>query len=119
MDTIGRSSACVQYGVPLRNAREEILAPNASSRAALRKKLRHPDRESITDYLFRWLACEFIPGYRDAKLPRRAAGAAAEGVRGTGKESRQSPRTDLEQTGKCRARPVTGVQALSKPSRIS
>jgi ribonucleoside-diphosphate reductase alpha chain len=32
---------------------------------------RDPDRQELVDYIFRWLAMEFVPGYRAAHAPKR------------------------------------------------
>src|SRR5262249_20311351 len=40
---------------------------------------RNPDipiAKSVADYIFRWLGMEFIPGYREANAPNRAAADA-------------------------------------------
>ncbi len=42
---------------------------------------RNPDipiAKSVTDYIFRWLGMEFIPGYRAENAPQRSVEAAAE-----------------------------------------
>ena len=41
----------------------------------------YPERDhSITDYVFRWLGCQFIKGYKEAIAPRHhAAGPSDEG----------------------------------------
>ncbi|MGQ0636978.1 MAG: vitamin B12-dependent ribonucleotide reductase [Planctomycetaceae bacterium] len=71
MDTIGTlTSMALQYGVPL---------------SALVNKFTHmrfepsgwtgnadiPNAKSVPDYIFRWLAMEFIPGFREANAPQR------------------------------------------------
>jgi len=72
MDVIGTSiSIGLQYGVPL----EVFVNKFAHSRFEPAGFTRNPDipiAKSITDYIFRWLGMEFIPGYREANAPQRA-----------------------------------------------
>jgi ribonucleoside-diphosphate reductase alpha chain len=69
MDTIGTLvSLSLQYGVPHRGAGEEIR-PRHFEPSGFTK---NPDiriAKSITDYIFRWLGIQFIPGYREASNP--------------------------------------------------
>jgi ribonucleoside-diphosphate reductase alpha chain len=71
MDVIGTSiSIGLQYGVPL----DVFVNKFAHSRfepAGFTKNPDIPIAKSITDYIFRWLGMEFIPGYRDANAPKR------------------------------------------------
>ncbi len=71
MDVIGTSiSIGLQYGVPL----EVFVNKFAHSRFEPAGFTRNPDipiAKSITDYIFRWLGMEFIPGYREANAPQR------------------------------------------------
>jgi ribonucleoside-diphosphate reductase alpha chain len=71
MDTLGTVvSMGLQYGVPL----EVFVNKFAHSRfepAGFTKNPDIPIAKSITDYIFRWLGMEFLPGYRAANAPRR------------------------------------------------
>ena len=71
MDVLGTSiSMGLQYGVPL----EVFVNKFAHSRfepAGFTKNPDIPIAKSVTDYIFRWLGMEFIPGYREANAPRR------------------------------------------------
>ena len=73
MDVLGTSiSIGLQYGVPL----EVFVNKFAHSRfepAGFTKNPDIPIAKSITDYIFRWLGMEFIPGYREANAPQRPA----------------------------------------------
>lgn len=75
MDTIGAlTSMSLQYGVPL----ESLVKKFAHQRFEPSGFTRNPDirnAASIIDYVFRWMAVQFIPGYREASSP---AGAQAE-----------------------------------------
>jgi ribonucleoside-diphosphate reductase alpha chain len=69
MDTIGAlTSMALQYGVPL----ESLVRKFAHQRFEPSGFTKNPDirnASSITDYVFRWMALEFIPGYREATAP--------------------------------------------------
>ncbi|HAB16050.1 MAG TPA: vitamin B12-dependent ribonucleotide reductase [Verrucomicrobiota bacterium] len=69
MDTIGAlTSLALQYGVPL----EGLVKKFAHQRFEPSGFTRNPDirnASSIIDYVFRWMACQFIPGYREATSP--------------------------------------------------
>jgi ribonucleoside-diphosphate reductase alpha chain len=71
MDTIGTlTSMSLQYGVPL----ETLLKKFAHQRfepSGFTKNKEIRNASSIIDYVFRWLALEFIPGYRDALATTR------------------------------------------------
>jgi ribonucleoside-diphosphate reductase alpha chain len=66
MDTIGTlTSMSLQYGVPL----ETLLKKFAHQRFEPSGFTKNPEirnASSIIDYVFRWLALQFVPGYRDA-----------------------------------------------------
>ena len=66
MDTIGTlTSMALQYGVPL----EALVKKFAHQRFEPSGFTKNPDirnASSITDYVFRWMAMQFIPGYREA-----------------------------------------------------
>jgi ribonucleoside-diphosphate reductase alpha chain len=71
MDTIGTlTSMSLQYGVPL----ETLLKKFAHQRFEPSGFTKNPEirnASSIIDYVFRWLALQFIPGYRDALTATR------------------------------------------------
>jgi ribonucleoside-diphosphate reductase alpha chain len=72
MDTVGTlTSIALQYGVPL----ESLVKKFAYQRFEPSGFTKNPDirhATSITDYVFRWLACQFIRGYKEATAPNRA-----------------------------------------------
>jgi ribonucleoside-diphosphate reductase alpha chain len=74
MDTIGAlTSMALQYGVPL----EQLVKKFAHQRFEPSGFTRNPDirnAASIIDYVFRWMATQFIPGYRQASGPEAAQG---------------------------------------------
>jgi ribonucleoside-diphosphate reductase alpha chain len=71
MDTVGTlTSIALQYGVPL----ESLVKKFAYQRFEPSGFTKNPDirsATSITDYVFRWLGCQFIPGYKEAISPHR------------------------------------------------
>ena len=75
MDTIGAlTSMALQYGVPL----ESLVKKFAHQRFEPSGFTGNPDirnASSIIDYVFRWMGCQFIPGYRDATSPAGAGQA--------------------------------------------
>ena len=66
MDTIGTlTSMALQYGVPL----ETLLKKFAHQRFEPSGFTKNPEirnASSIIDYVFRWLALQFVPGYRES-----------------------------------------------------
>jgi ribonucleoside-diphosphate reductase alpha chain len=72
MDSIGTlTSMALQYGVPL----EALLKKFAHQRFEPSGFTKNPEirnASSITDYVFRWMAYQFIPGYREANAINRA-----------------------------------------------
>src|SRR5205814_5116665 len=71
MDGIGTlTSLVLQYGVPM----EALVRKFAHQRFEPSGFTRNPEIRnafSITDYVFRWMAFQFIPGYREANAPNR------------------------------------------------
>jgi len=69
MDTIGAlTSMSLQYGVPL----DSLVRKFAHQRFEPSGFTKNPDirnAASIIDYVFRWMGCQFIPGYRAANSP--------------------------------------------------
>ncbi|HUR46227.1 MAG TPA: hypothetical protein VMZ27_10160, partial [Candidatus Saccharimonadales bacterium] len=72
MDTIGAlTSMALQYGVPL----ESLVRKFAHQRFEPSGFTKNPEirnATSIADYVFRWMAHQFIPGYREASSPNTA-----------------------------------------------
>jgi ribonucleoside-diphosphate reductase alpha chain len=70
MDTIGAlTSMALQYGVPLQSLVKKFAHQRFEPSGFTKNKdIRHAS--SIIDYVFRWMACEFIPGYREANSPQ-------------------------------------------------
>jgi len=71
MDGIGTlTSMALQYGVPL----EALVRKFAHQRfepSGFTKNAEIRNAFSITDYVFRWMAFQFIPGYRESNSPNR------------------------------------------------
>src|SRR6476659_4562243 len=72
MDTVGTlTSIALQYGVPLQG----LVKKFAYQRFEPSGFTKNPDirnATSITDYVFRWLGCQFIQGYKEATSPNRS-----------------------------------------------
>jgi len=65
MDSIGTlTSMAFQYGVPL-EALARKFAHQRFEPSGFTKNAEIRNASSITDYVFRWLALQFIPGYRE------------------------------------------------------
>jgi ribonucleoside-diphosphate reductase alpha chain len=72
MDSIGTlTSIALQYGVPL-GALVKKFAHQRFEPSGFTKNPEIRNASSITDYVFRWLALKFIPGYREAVAANRA-----------------------------------------------
>jgi ribonucleoside-diphosphate reductase alpha chain len=71
MDSVATlTSISLQYGVPL----EQLVKKFAFQRFEPSGFTKNPDirqATSITDYVFRWLGCQFIKGYKEATSPNR------------------------------------------------
>lgn len=71
MDTVATlTSMALQHGVPL----ESLVKKFAYQRFEPSGFTRNPDirnATSISDYVFRWLGCQFIKGYKEATSPNR------------------------------------------------
>ncbi len=71
MDAIGTlTSMALQYGVPL----EALVKKFAHQRFEPSGFTKHPEirnASSITDYVFRWMAIQFLSGYREQNSPSR------------------------------------------------
>jgi ribonucleoside-diphosphate reductase alpha chain len=89
MDTIGTlTSLALQYGVPL----EALVNKFTHMRFEPSGWTGNPDipmAKSITDYIFRWLGIQFLPGYREANTPKREPEAG----HGTGDDSAEAEPT--------------------------
>ena len=72
MDSMGAlTSMALQYGVPL----ERLVNKFAYQRFEPSGFTKNPDIRnafSLTDYVFRWMGCEFLPGYREKTSPNHA-----------------------------------------------
>src|SRR2546427_941346 len=100
MDTVGTlTSIALQYGVPL----ESLVKKFAYQRFDPSGFTKNPDirhATSITDYVFRWLACQFIKGYKEATSPNRAQpDLPLKEIAEIEKKALNRPVTDLARTG--------------------
>jgi ribonucleoside-diphosphate reductase alpha chain len=122
MDTIGTLvSLALQYGVPLETLVDKF-AHQRFEPSGFTKNPHIPMAKSIADYLFRWLGCEFIPGYREANTPNGGQSELPlKEVAEQEKKAVNHPVRELAQTGEVPARPapkngnsMTTVQQFSK-----
>ena len=100
MDTVGTlTSVALQYGVPL----ESLVKKFAYQRFEPSGFTKNPDirsATSITDYVFRWLGCQFIKGYKEATSPNRSqAELPMKEIADIEKKAVNRPVTDLPRTG--------------------
>jgi len=100
MDTVGTlTSVALQYGVPL----ESLVKKFAYQRFEPSGFTKNPDirsATSITDYVFRWLGCQFIKGYKEATSPNRGqAELPMKEIADIEKKAVNRPVTDLSRTG--------------------
>jgi ribonucleoside-diphosphate reductase alpha chain len=76
MDSLGTAvSVALQYGVPIESLVNKFTHQRFEP-AGMTANRDIPFAKSLVDYIFRWMGMEFIPGYREATAPRRAADGA-------------------------------------------
>jgi ribonucleoside-diphosphate reductase alpha chain len=100
MDTVGTlTSIALQYGVPLESLVKKFAYQRFEPSGFTKNSdIRHAT--SITDYVFRWLACQFIKGYKEATAPNRAQpDLPLKEIPDIEKKSLNRPVTDLARTG--------------------
>ena len=100
MDTVGTlTSIALQYGVPL----ESLVKKFAYQRFEPSGFTKNPDirnATSITDYVFRYLACQFIKGYKEATSPSRGQSELPmKEIPEMEKKALNRPVSDLARTG--------------------
>ncbi|NIA08118.1 MAG: vitamin B12-dependent ribonucleotide reductase [Actinobacteria bacterium] len=72
MDAFGTAiSMALQYGVPLKTLIDKFSHQRFEP-SGITANREIPFAKSIVDYIFRWLAMEFIPGYRQGHAPQRS-----------------------------------------------
>ena len=100
MDTVATlTSLSLQYGVPL----ESLVKKFAHQRFEPSGFTKNPDirnASSITDYVFRWLGCQFIKGYKEATSPKKTQPELPmKELTEIEKQAVNRPVTDLSRTG--------------------
>ncbi len=99
MDTVATlTSMALQYGVPL----ESLVKKFAYQRFEPSGFTKNPDirnASSITDYVFRWLGCQFIKGYKEATSPTRHPELPLKEIADMEKKAVNRPVADLSRTG--------------------
>ncbi len=98
MDTVATlTSMALQYGVPL----ESLVKKFAYQRFEPSGFTKNPDirnASSITDYVFRWLGCQFIKGYKEATSPSRHPELPLKEIAEMEKKAVNRPVADLSRT---------------------
>jgi ribonucleoside-diphosphate reductase alpha chain len=99
MDTVATlTSIALQYGVPL----ESLVKKFAYQRFEPSGFTKNPDirsATSITDYVFRWLGCQFIKGYKEATSPHvLQPDLPMKGIADMEKKALNRPVANLERT---------------------
>jgi ribonucleoside-diphosphate reductase alpha chain len=100
MDTVGTlTSIALQYGVPLESLVKKFAYQRFEPSGFTKNSdIRHAT--SITDYVFRWLACQFIKGYKEATSPNRTQpDLPLKEILDIEKKALNRPVTDLARTG--------------------
>lgn len=73
MDSIGIAvSVALQYGVPIEDLVKKF-GNSAFGPSGMTTNSDIPFAKSFLDYIFRWLGMQFIPGYKEANLPKPKA----------------------------------------------
>src|SRR6266540_221103 len=119
MDTVGTlTSIALQYGVPL----ESLVKKFAYQRFEPSGFTKNPDirhATSITDYVFRWLACQFIKGYKEATSPNRAQpDLPLKEIVEIEKKALNRPVTDLPRTGDKQVIDVITNKSADDPATV-
>ena len=117
MDTIGTlTSIALQYGVPL----SALVKKFAYQRFEPSGFTRNPDirnATSIADYVFRWLGCQFIKGYKEATSPNANShqpDLPMKGITEMEKRAVNRPVADLPRTGEKEVIDVIGHEGASE-----
>src|SRR6266403_3119768 len=100
MDTVGTlTSIALQYVVPLESLVKKFAYQRFEPSGFTKNSdIRHAT--SITDYVFRWLACQFNKGYKEATSPNRAQpDLPLKEIGEIEKKALNRPVTDLARTG--------------------
>jgi len=117
MDTIGAlTSMALQYGVPL----DGLVRKFAHQRFEPSGFTRNPDirsASSVIDYVFRWMACQFIEGYREATSPNhgKQPELALPGVEAEEKKNLNRPVAELARVDDGAVSLPVGIATSRKP----
>jgi len=120
MDTIGAlTSMALQYGVPL----DGLVRKFAHQRFEPSGFTRNPDirsASSVIDYVFRWMACQFIQGYREATSPSHAKQPelALPGVEAEEKKNMNRPVAELARVDDGAVSLPVGIATSRKPIEL-
>ena len=105
MDVIGtETSMGLQYGVPL----EVLVEKFSHSRFEPSGWTPNPDipnAKSVVDYIFRWLGIQFLPGFREANVPKRSDSGSLSSTEDAGESHRSA------EVASSKAMPATSAAA--------
>ncbi len=80
----------LQYGVPLKTF-IDIFRHHRFEPSGMTSNKELPFAKSIVDYIFAWMGCQFIPGYREINIPQRIYKKDSEGSsKEDGKKSKKN-----------------------------
>ena len=119
MDTVGTlTSIALQYGVPLESLVKKFAYQRFEPSGFTKNSdIRHAT--SITDYVFRWLACQFIKGYKEATAPNRAQpDLPLKEILEIEKKALNRPVTDLPRTGDKQVIDVITNKSADDPATV-
>src|SRR4051812_32926154 len=77
-------SVSLQYGVPVESLVRKFEHVRFEP-AGMTRNADIPMAKSLVDYIFRWLAMEFVPGYRAANAPKRTKSSPPSPLQGEGR----------------------------------
>ena len=118
MDTVATlTSIALQYGVPL----ESLVKKFAYQRFEPSGFTKNPDIRNatcITDYVFRWLGCQFIKGYKEATSPnKRQADLPMKELAEIDKKALNRPVADLPRTARRKSSTSSPTEPTAKARR--
>ncbi|WP_390512122.1 vitamin B12-dependent ribonucleotide reductase [Schlesneria paludicola] len=113
MDVIGtETSMGLQYGVPL----EVLVEKFSHSRFEPSGWTQNPDipnAKSVVDYIFRWLGIQFLPGFREANVPKRPDASGHDGESEDAAESHRPAEVASNKATPATSAPATNGHATN------
>jgi len=118
MDSLGTAtSVSLQYGVPVSSLVSKFSHQRFEP-AGMTENSDIPFAKSLVDYIFRWMGMQFIPGYREANSPNRAASKPSAQEEQLWKESdRGIPTAFSKNEPRPASREIEGKAPVRKPTQ--